>query len=283
LSDIFKNKFFIIALIVICALTLSTVVLNLAGYGSVVSDVTNAVLSPFKYFADVSRESFAGFAAYFSEFNRMKDEIEELKTKLAAAEALNEDTRILRERNDMLMSFYELKRERMDYDLQPAKVIATDPGNYLLSLTINKGAFHDIEKDMPVIAAVGTEYVIIGYVGETGLTSSKVVPFIKAGESVGAYIKRTDEPGIIEGDFTLERNGLCRVAYLPKDALIEPGDKIYTSGTGGIYPENLYIGEVISVGADPFSQTPTGHVRPAADFSEIKDVMVVLKFEKRFN
>jgi rod shape-determining protein MreC len=188
----------------------------------------------------------------------------------------------------MLMSYYDLKREHTDWDFQPAKITARASGNYLSSMTINKGAFHNIQKDMPVIASKpsasgeGFDYILIGYISEVNVMSSKIVPFIKTGGYVGAYINRTAETGIVEGNFTLERNGLCRIVNLSKDAEIENGDKIYTSGDGSIYPENLYIGEVTSVESDPLSHTLTGIINPAADFGEIKDVMVVLTFERKF-
>ncbi|MCL2096413.1 MAG: rod shape-determining protein MreC [Oscillospiraceae bacterium] len=283
MGNIFKNKFFIILLIVICVLTLSTIILNLAGYASVVADFVNLFLTPFSRFADILKESFGGFTAYFSEFNRMKEEIADLKSRLAVAEALNEDTRKLQEQNDMLASFYELKRENIDYMFQPAKVTAKSPGNYLSVLTINKGSFHNIERDMPVIAATETDYIIVGYVFEVGITSSKVMPFIRTGEAVGAYIKRTEELGIVEGRFELERYGLGILANLSKDASVEDGDKLYTSGSGSRYPENLYIGEVVEVEGDPFSQTMTGLVKPAVNFGEIKEVMVILKFDRKFD
>ena len=284
MGNIFKNKFFIILLILICVLTLSTIILNMAGYGSAVADITNLILTPFRHFTGIITESFSGFAAYFTEFSRMKDEIEDLKERLAAAEALNEDTRVLQEQNEMFMSFYELKKERMDLKPQPAKVTARDPGNYNSSITINKGSFHNIEKDMAVVAASGKEgeYVIVGYVSEVGITSSKVVPFIRTGSSVGAYIKRTEETGIVEGTFELERYSLCRIANLSKEAVLEEGDRIYSSGAGSRYPENLYIGEVVGVEGDPLTQTMTGLVKPAVNFDEIRDVMVILEFERKF-
>jgi rod shape-determining protein MreC len=274
LGNIFKNRFFIILLIVICVLTLSTIVLNLTGHGSVVADITNLILTPFRRFADVLTDSFSGFAAYFTEFNRMKEEIGELSERLAAAEALNEDTRRLQEQNDMLYSFFKLQSERPHYSFQPARIIASSPGNIRFSLTIDKGALHGVELDMPVIAAVGAEkYAIVGYVGEVGLMSSRVVPFIRTNASVAAYIRRTGETGIVEGVFELEQRGLCRLAHLSRETLPEPGDRIW------IYPEDLYIGEVISAESDPFSQTMTALIEPAVNFYEIRDVMVILEFE----
>jgi rod shape-determining protein MreC len=262
-------------------------ILNLTGHGSVVADITNLIFTPFQRFADILKNSFSGYSAYLTEFNRMKEEIADLKEKLETAQAMNEDSRKLREENENLYSFYGLKRQHTEYELQPAKITARGDGNYLSSLTINKGSFHNIEKDMPVIASkpsasgAGYDYTVVGYVSEVGLMSSKVVPFIRTGTYIGAYIGRTEETGIVEGDFELEKDGLCRIASLSKEAVVEAGDKIYSSGSG-IYPENLYIGEVTEVEADPLSRTVTGRIEPDVNFNEIKDVMVILKFERKF-
>ena len=286
-GDIFKNKFFIILLIVICLLTLSTIILNLSGHGSVVADIVNVILTPFQKFVVILKDSFSGFTGYFTEFNRMKDEIEELHEKLEAAESMNQDAWKLQEENDMLYSFFGIKKEHLDYDLQPAKITARDPGNYFTSFTIDKGAFHDLDKDMPVIAAkkiAGDKYIypIVGYISEVGIMSSKIVPFIRTGTKVGVYIERTGETGIVEGDFELEKNGMCKLAYLSKDTVLEIGDKLFTSGNGNIYPEDLYIGEVIEIASDPNSHTMIGYIQPAVNFSDVKDVMVIRKFERSF-
>jgi len=287
MGDIFKNKFFVILLIVVCVLTLSTIILNLTGHGSLVADIVNIILTPFRNFATLLKDGFSGFAGYFTEYNRMKDEIEDLKEQLEAAQSQIQDAWKLQEENDMLYSFYDLKIKQPTYKFQNAKITARDPGNYISALTIDKGSLQKIAKDMPVIASKKTDsdkpvYMIVGYISEVGLMSSKTVPFIRAGTSTGAYIERTGETGIVEGTFELEKDGLCRLAYLSKDTIIEVGDKIYTSGDGGIYPEDLYIGEIIEVTADPLSHTTTGYIKPAVNFDEIKDAMVIIEFERNF-
>jgi rod shape-determining protein MreC len=284
---IFKNKFFIIALIVVCALTLSTIVLNLSGFGSLVSDAVNLILGPFRGLADIVKDSFSGFTGYFTEFNKMKTEIEELKAKLEDAQYQLQDTWRLQDENETLMAFYELKKIRPDYKMQNAKITAKDPGNYLSSLIINKGAWQALEKDMPVVAARGTDlvkekYAIVGYVSEVGVLSAKVVPFIRTGTSIGAYIERTGEAVMVEGDFELEKKGMCRISCLSKETVIEAGDKLYSSGNGNIYPEDLYIGEIIELEADPLSRTMTGCIKPAVDFDEIKNVMIIIEFNRSF-
>ena len=282
MGDIFRNKFFIILLIVVCVLTLSSIILNLSGRGSIVSDITHLIFTPFQRFADLSKHSLSGFAAYFTEFNSMKEEIAELREQLEAANLREQEYRKIKEQNDMFHSFYAFKRENMHFDLQHAKITARDSGNYLSVLTINKGSFHDIKKDMPVIASTGAEKIIVGYVSEVSLMYSKVTSFMRTGEAIGAYIKRTEETGVVSGDFELEKEGLCRLEDLPKDTDLEVGDRVYSSGGGGIYPEGLYIGEVIAVVPDARSHTMIGHIQAAANFDKIKDVMVVLSFDPKF-
>jgi rod shape-determining protein MreC len=287
MGEIFRNKFFIIMLIIICVLTLSTIILNLSGYGSVVSDITSLILSPFQGFSQIMRTSFSGFTGYFTEFSRMKERIAELEEQLAAYQSEAGEARRAIDENIMLRSFFELKRQRMDFDLEPARITAGSPGNFSSEFTVNRGSLHGIGRDMPVVAAgSGADYIVVGYIREVGLTSSKVVCFIRAGEAIGAYIERTKETGIIEGVFELEQDGRCRFRPLPGDSALEfqVGDRIYSSGEGSRYPEGLYIGEIIRLVADPFTHTMTGIIEPAMDFSggTVRDVMIIRSFERKF-
>jgi rod shape-determining protein MreC len=86
----------------------------------------------------------------------------------------------------------------------------------------------------------------------------------------------------VEGDFELEKKGLCKLSYLPKDVDLRVGDKIISSGYGGIFPEGLNIGEVVSIEPDELSHTLVGYVKPAADLSLIRDVMIIREFERKF-
>ena len=279
MGDIFKNKFFIILLIAACVLTFTAMGLNLSGHGSVVSDATDIIIMPFQKFANIVKESLSGFTAYFTEFNSLKEENRQLKEQLAAQDSLIDDARIALEKNDSLMAFYGFKQEHTDIkQYQDAVVIARDAGNYSTVLTIDKGSFHNIKKDMPVVTADG----IVGYISEVGLYTSKVSLFIKTSNSVGAYIKRSGQVGIAEGDFALEKEGKCLLGYLSKDTDLQVGDKIYTSGDGNIYPKDLPIGEVTEIVPDPLSQTLTGYIKPAVDLNNVQNVMVILEFSREF-
>ena len=48
---------------------------------------------------------------------------------------------------------------------------------------------------------------------------------------------------------------------------VEVGQKVITSGLGGIFPKGLLIGEVTEVSTDDYGLTKLAYIRPAADFS----------------
>ena len=276
--QIFKNRFFIITLIVAILLTVTAMTLNVIGKGNVISDAVNVVVYPFQTFANVLKDSFSGFTAYFTEFNNMKKENEELKEQLALIEKKLSEAVDFEEKYEELLAYHNIKQANIEYDRQPATVIARGIGSSMSILTINQGFLHEIEKDMPVISPDG----IVGYISEVGFGTSKVVLFTRASVSISAYINRTGITGVVEGDFELEKEGLCKLTMLPKDVDLRVGDKILSSGYGGIFPEGLVIGEVVEIIADVNSHTLIGYVKPAVDLAAIRSVMVIRNFEITF-
>lgn len=279
MGNIFRNKFFIVFLIIACVLTIATMGLSIAGYGNLISDAANIIIEPFQVFAEMISDSVSGFIGYFTIFNELREENALLRERVQELESEIVEARAIRELNLMLIEFYELKQERQDFRLQDASVIAGRAGNYNSSFTINRGAFHGIERDMPVIASGG----VVGFISDVGIRTSTVSPFIRTSNAIGAYIRRTGDTGIAEGDFVLERQGLCRFVPFSREADIQVGDRVYSSGYGRIYPEGLFIGTISKVFSDPLTQTPGAFLEPGVNFNHIRDVMVILEFNWIFD
>ena len=279
MGGIFRNRFFIVFLIAACGLTVLTMGLNIAGYGNLVSDVINIITSPFQAFANMMSDSISGFVGYFTVFNELREENAELRQRLRDLESEIVEARAIREQNLMLIDFLDLKQERQDFRIHNATVIAWNASNYTSGFTINKGTFHGIERNMPVIAAGG----VVGFISHADIRTSRVSPFIRTSNSIGAYIRRTGDTGIVEGDFELERRDLSRLVPLSRDADIQVGDRVYSSGYGGIYPEGLFIGTVAEIFNDPLRQTVAAHVEPGVNFNQLRDVMVILEFNWIFD
>ena len=130
---------------------------------------------------------------------------------------------------------------------------------------------------MPVITADG----VVGYVFETGLDWCKVTTIIEPKSNVAVYTDRTAVIGTVEGSVEHKAEGTCIITYAP-DADIKVGDRVYTSGTGSIYPDGLLVGSIASIEADESTRRLMAVVEPAVDLTDLDSlgrVMIVCGYK----
>ena len=177
--------------------------------------------------------------------------------------------------NGYLTGFLEMKRAHTDFTFAEATVIGRGSGNYITVFTVDRGTAHGIAAGMPVVSEAG----VIGYVDEAGLTWAKVRTLVESTSSIGGYIERTEELGLIEGNFDLSSAGLCEITYLAADSDVRVGDRVLTSGYGSIYPRDLVIGYVTEIIPDEYSRTLTARITPAATLTDLRKVMIITDYE----
>ena len=78
--------------------------------------------------------------------------------------------------------------------------------------------------------------------------------------------------GLIEG-FDRTRGELI-MKRIDSSFEVEVGEKVISSGLGGIFPKGLLIGEVTEVSTDDYGLTKLAYIRPAAQFSMLDHVIV---------
>ena len=267
----FKNKFFIITLVVALLLSIVPTVLCAMGQGSYVRKALQTAAQPFSWAFTKIGEGLSGFSVYFQKLSDLQKENEELRAQLDDYRDRIYNAKMLEEENKWLSDYLGLKKEHSDFLFEEASVIGRESGNYSTVYTLSKGTMHDIKVNMPVI----TEDGVVGYVTEVGPTWCRAVSIIETASAVGAYIERSGELGLIEGRYELRFEGKCRMIRLPADADVHEGDRVLTSGLGSIYPRGLFVGEVVSVDADPYSRTLTAVVQPKVDYSSLVKVMII--------
>ena len=270
-----KNKFFIFAVILTLIITAVPTALNLAGKNTYVRSFVNILMTPVQKGFNYVTDAIDGYSSYFTKFDevvrenaRLKEEIAKLNNRLYEAEQTEE-------LNEWLTAFLDMKRLHTDFTFAEAIITGRENANHMTVCTIDRGTVHGVQEGMPVVTPDG----VLGYVDEAGLTWAKVRTLIESSTSIGACVERTGALGLLEGNFSLAADGICRITYLPADADIRVGDRIVTSGTGGIYPRDLVIGYVIEVIPDEFSRTLTATVRPAATLTDLDRVMVITSYE----
>jgi rod shape-determining protein MreC len=120
--------------------------------------------------------------------------------------------------------------------------------------------------------AVVTTEGLVGRVVETTALAARVQLITDPESAVGVLIQRSRVIGVAAGS----QGGSVQIKYLPIMADVAVGDRIITSGMGGVFPKGIPLGRVLR------SNRPTNGalfqetwVQPLADFSRLEEVMVL--------
>lgn len=217
-------------------------------------------------------QSISGF---FENVNDIKNTFEEnkvLKEKLEAYGQLEAKVQELEKEKQKLEEVLDKTESLSGFTKIQATVIGRNPDQWHEVITINKGTQHGVEQNMAVITSKG----LIGKVKYSNALTSTVQLLSSPDRinRISAYIQGEAKiMGLIEG-YDQEKEALLFKINTP-DAEIEKDQKVLTSGYGGVFPSELYIGEVMEVVPDDYGLTKTAYIKPAADFYEIDHVIVV--------
>ena len=178
--------------------------------------------------------------------------------------------------NERLRTMLDFRNKTSALQLKTASVIGRDPGILNFSIRINLGSQDGVRQNMPLV----TPYGLVGHVTEVFSTTAKVKLLIDSTSAAAAMVQRSQSRagGIVEG-LTAPSVGL-RMKNLTRDGDIIKGDKVMTSGLGGIYPKGLLIGEVADVADDDGGLLKHAIIKPAVDYDRLEEVFVVLGEKK---
>ena len=223
----FRSRGFKIIVAVAAALIAVSVIF--AFFGSRMSpqaDIMGTLTAPFRSAAEKVTGAVSDFINAYSngeqlalEKDELKSEAAELKKKLAEYEQAVEQ-------NEFYKNYLEIKDDHKDFKFTPATLISRDREDPYKGFVINKGSVNGIFAHDPVI----TEEGLVGYIGEVGLTSSKVVTILSAELTAGALDNRTNDSGVVSGTIELAKKGETKFFNLSRSCNIAVGDYAVTSG-----------------------------------------------------
>lgn len=272
-----ESRFFIVTLIVCLALVIVPTTLSVMGLKNYVNSAITTVFSPMQKLFSYAADGISGFTAYFTEYDRLVEENAELREMVEMMRDEIHSAEELEQMNNWLFGYLELKKEHTDFTLEPASVTGTGSGNYKTVITLDCGTSKGVNVGMTIVTSEG----VVGHIVEAGTSWSKAVTLLESGSAIGAVIERTGESGLVEGNFTLLSEGMCKMTYLSADSDVKAGDRVMTTGTGSVYPGGLVIGYVESVEEDPLTRTKIAYINAAADLTDLKNkkVMVITSYE----
>ena len=195
----------------------------------------------------------------------LRSEVDQLRIQnLQASEYAAENAR--------LRALLGYKQAAYQFDLVAARVIGREADSWSHMIVIDRGTADGVRENMPVV----TEKGLVGHVVEAGPNYAKVQLILDPRSSVGTLVQRAESRvvGIVEGDPA--NPTMPRMVNVPKNADIQEGDVIVTSGFGGMYPKGLTVGLVSSLENDEAGLLKIALLEPAVDFQRLEDVAVIV-------
>ncbi len=275
MRQFFTSKTFI-AICIIAVLLLGMMTVSSADRGKVTifEDIVGIVITPIQNIVTTIAHKSGDFIAVFSDYNDLKEQNEQLKNQVnELSEKLRNSEKYMLE-NEALKGALGIKSENPDFAFCSAVVVASEQSGYSYMVTLNKGSVNGIEK-RDIVLSNGA---VAGYVSEVGTTWCKVTTILDSACEIGAIISRTQDIGVLEGDFALAAEGNCKISYLPNTIQLNSGDSVVTSGIGGIFPAGLLIGNVQEIKPETHGISQFAIIEPAVDISALKNVLVVTDF-----
>ncbi len=232
--------------------------------GNAFSNLVMPIQSGFTYL----KNKMQGNNNYFANLETLKQENAQLKENNSKLEESLRRLEMIESENKTLKEYLNLSNQYKQYNTVPAYIINKDISNYSKVFVINVGSNSGIEKDMTVIAAEG----LVGHVISVTNDTAKVQTVIDSSNIVSATLENSGDNVICRG--MLENNQL-KATYVSTNTTLTQGEKIYTSGMGGIYPKGIYIGTIQRIGETKNITDRYFIVETAVDFENLETVLVI--------
>ena len=199
------------------------------------------------------------------------DENKRLKVRLEDYVTLQASVNDLRLENDELRKIVDKEEDLRAYNPIQSTVIARNPDQWEEKIIIDKGEIHGVLENMAVMTAqglIGKVILTTPYTSTVELLSTQNPNY-----RVSAVIAEGQEVfGLIEG-YDEQRKELI-LKRIDSEYEVKVGQKVTTSGLGGIFPKGILIGEVTEVTTDDYGLTKLAYVKPAASFSILDHVII---------
>ncbi|MBR3704034.1 MAG: rod shape-determining protein MreC [Oscillospiraceae bacterium] len=239
------------------------------------NNIVGTVAAPLRTVGTVISNKIGEWTQYFTDFDALKTENEQLKRELAELQNTIRQAEYDRDENKRLRELLKLREQRRDLTFESALIIERDISNWSSILTVNKGTTHGIAVGDCAIDSTGN---LVGIVTGAGLNWSVIRTIIDSESGVGARVFRSGTDGVAEGDFALMSSGLLALNYLTSASDVMSGDLIMTAGLGDYLPSNLVIGYVEELRMNDDGLSRYAVIRPEMDLDTLTQVFIVTDF-----
>lgn len=196
----------------------------------------------------------------FQSYQRLVEQNAELRRELQQMKAWHEAAMQLDQENAKLR---DLNNVQLDPKLTYITgVVLADSGSpFRQSVLLNIGGRDGIMDGWPAMDGVG----LVGRISGVGQETSRVLLLTDTSSRIPITIQGSGQTAVLSGDGTLNPP----IEFLENPDLVRPGDRVVTSGDGGVFPADLLVGQV-ALGTDRRLR-----VRLAADYERLEFLRVL--------
>jgi rod shape-determining protein MreC len=232
------------------------------------------IIAPFLKQGSAFERKYTAFREGLKSLEQLEDENKRLVVANRRMSAENQTLRGLEEENRRLRNALGY-RERAVFQLMPARIIARDASTWYNTIRIDRGSAEGIDPEMPVL----TEEGLVGKTTVVAEHAATVILIADENCRVAATVEGTREQGIVKGERTSHLGEpVISLNFLSKQANLKPGQNVFTSGVGGVFPAGILIGAVKEFKVRELDGYAT--IVPKVDLSTIEDVFVVVEDTK---
>ena len=202
----------------------------------------------------------AGLISDFQSYSQLAAQNGDLRRELQQMKAWKEAALQLEQENAKLLG---LNNVRLDPQLTYVTgVVMADSGSpFRQSVLLNVGMRDGIVDGWPTMDGIG----LVGRISGVGQQTSRVILLTDTSSRIPVTIQPSGQKAILAGDNTLNPP----IEFLENADLVRPGDRVISSGDGGVFPADLLIGQV-ALGNDRRLR-----VRLSADYERLEFLRVL--------
>jgi len=195
--------------------------------------------------------------------DELEKENEELRVRAMQAEEVAQENTRLRQ--------YLNFPKQVPWKLKLARVVARDPANWWRMMRINLGSRDGVTNNSPVLTAEG----LVGRVSEVGYAQSQVVLLGDPDCRVAVKIEDTKDNGVIAPSSSSPLdNTLVDVVYLSRSSPLKAGQKVVTSGLGGVFPPGILVGQIVDFHTIDFGLYNEARLKLEVKMNTLEEVWV---------
>jgi len=202
----------------------------------------------------------ANLVTDFQSYQRIYEQNQDLRRELQQMRAWREAALQLEQENAKLL---DLNNVRLDPNLTYITgVVMADSGSpFLQSVLLNVGARDGILDGWPAMDGIG----LVGRISGVGENTSRTILLTDTSSRIPVIIQPSGQRAILVGDNTI----YPPIEFLENPDVVRPGDRVVSSGDGGLFPADLLVGQV-ALGNDRRLR-----VRLAADYERLEFLRVL--------